>query len=163
MAKVKPGGLINVQMPKVMKVITISDDGESNEEQQQELKERPMEKHQVVEICDREDDEDEDDKGKDNEDQEDNNTPYISRETVDGYLVSIIGHLEEYTWPPDRATGLSEEVICITCRWLRLQPSSESTKDCWSPANSISKKYGTTPGHSQSSPPLRAPNSSTKT
>jgi len=48
-------------MPKVMKAITISDDSESNE------------------------------------DQEDDYMPYISRETVDGYLVSSIGHLEEYT------------------------------------------------------------------
>jgi len=42
-------------------------------------------------------DEDMDDKDENDEDQEDDYMPYISRETVDGYLVSIIGHLEEYT------------------------------------------------------------------
>jgi hypothetical protein len=33
----------------------------------------------------------------DNNDQEDDYIPYICREAVDGYLVSIIGHQEEYT------------------------------------------------------------------
>jgi hypothetical protein len=85
LAKVKTGGSIYVQMPKVMKAITISDDSESDEEQEQESKQQPKDKQPVVET-----DEDE-------EDQEDDYMPYISRETVDGYLVSIIGHLEEYT------------------------------------------------------------------
>jgi hypothetical protein len=86
-AKVKTGGSISVQMPKLMKAITISDDSESDEEQEQELKHQPKDKQPVVEI-----DEDEYE-----DDQEDDFMPYISQETVDGYLVSIIGHLEEYT------------------------------------------------------------------
>jgi len=40
-------------------------------------------------------DEDEDDTDEDDKDLEDDYMPYISRETVDGYLTSIIGHLEE--------------------------------------------------------------------
>jgi TATA-binding protein-associated factor Taf7 len=95
LAKVKTGGSIYVQMPKVMKAITISDDSESDEEQEQESKQQPKDKQPVVETD--EDDDDEDDEDEDEEDQEDDYMPYISRETVDGYLVSIIGHLEEYT------------------------------------------------------------------
>jgi hypothetical protein len=103
LAKVNTGGSIYVQTPKVMKAITISDDSESDEEQEQESKEQPKNKQPVVET-----DEDEDDKDEDNEDNEDEDEedqvddymPYISRETVDGYLVSIIGHLDEYTRPP---------------------------------------------------------------
>jgi hypothetical protein len=95
LAKVKPGGSIYVQMPKVMKAITISDDSESDEEQGQESKQQPKDKQPVVETD--EDDDDEDDEDEDEEDQEDDYIPDISRETVDGYLVSIIGHLEEYT------------------------------------------------------------------
>jgi hypothetical protein len=49
----------------------------------------------VVESDENEDDEDDEDE--DEEDQEDNLMPYSSRETVDGYLVGIIGHLEEYS------------------------------------------------------------------
>jgi len=92
LAKVKTGGSIHVPMPKVMKAITISDDSESNEEQEQELKQQPKDKQPVEET-----EEDEDDEDEDHEDQEDDYIPYISRETVDGFLVSIIGHLEEYT------------------------------------------------------------------
>lgn len=44
-----------------------------------------------------ESDENEDDKDKDNKDQEDGYMPDISREMVDVYLVSIIGHIEQYT------------------------------------------------------------------
>ena len=44
-----------------------------------------------------EDNEDEDNEDEDNKDQEDDFMPNISREIVDGYLVTIIGHLEEYT------------------------------------------------------------------
>ena len=92
LAKVKTGGSIYVQMPKVMKATTISDDSESNEKQAQELKQQPKDKQPVVET-----DEDKDDEDEDHEDQEDNSMPYISRETVDGYLVSIIARVEEYT------------------------------------------------------------------
>jgi len=46
----------------------------------------------VVETDEEEDDEDEDD-----QDEENDYVPYISRDTVDGYIVSIIGHLEKYT------------------------------------------------------------------
>ena len=100
LGKVKTGGSIYVQMPKVMKAITISDDSESDEEQEQEPKQQPKDKQPVVETDEDEDDkdeDDEDDEDEDEEDQEDDYMPYISRETVDGYLVSIIGHLEEYT------------------------------------------------------------------
>jgi hypothetical protein len=38
LAKVNTGGSIYVQMPKVIKAITISDDSESDDEQEQELK-----------------------------------------------------------------------------------------------------------------------------
>jgi len=101
LAEVKTGGSIYVQMPKVMKAMTISNDSESNEEQEQELKQQPMDKQPVVETGEDEDDGDEDDKDKDDkdkdaEDQEDDYMPNISRETVDGYLAVIIGHLEEY-------------------------------------------------------------------
>jgi len=85
LAKVKTGGSIYVQMPQVMKEITISDDSESTEEQGQELKQQPKDKQSVVET------------DKDDKNQEDDYMPYISQETVDGYLVSIIGYLEEYT------------------------------------------------------------------
>jgi len=87
LAKAKTGASIYVQMPKVMKAITISDDNESNKEQELESQEQLKDKQPVVET-----DEDEDEK-----DQENDYMPYISWETVDGYLVSIIGHLEEYT------------------------------------------------------------------
>ena len=100
LAKVNTGGSIYVQMPKVMKAITISDDSESDEEQEQESKQHPKDKQPVVETDEDEDDkdeDDEDDKDEDEEDQGDDYMPYISRETVDGYLVSILGHLEEYT------------------------------------------------------------------
>jgi hypothetical protein len=92
LAKVNTSGSIYVLMPKVRKVITISDDSESNEEQEQESTQQPTDKQPVVVT-----DEDEDDKDEDDKDQEDDYIPYISRETVDGYLVSIIGHLEGYT------------------------------------------------------------------
>jgi len=94
LAKVKTGGSIYVQMPKVMKAITISDDSASNEdpEQEQESKQQPKDKRPVVETDKDEEDEDEDDKY-----QEDDYMPYITQGTVDGYLVSIIGHLEKYT------------------------------------------------------------------
>jgi len=130
LAKVKTGGSSDVQMPKVMKAITISDDSESNDEQEQELKQPPKDTPQVVETDEDEDDEDEDNEDENNEDQEQDYMPYISRETVDGYLVGIIGHLEEYTWPLYRDTGLSEEAIGITCHRLRQKPSSESMNDC---------------------------------
>jgi hypothetical protein len=100
LAKVKTGGSIYVQMPKVMKAITISDDSESDEKQEQESKQQPKDKQLVVETDEDEDNKDEDDKNDKNDDkenQEDDYMPYISRETVDGYLVRIIGHLEEYT------------------------------------------------------------------
>ena len=69
------------------------------------------------------------DEDEDDEDQEDDHMPFISQETVDGYLVSIIGHLEEYNGPQYRDMGLSEEVICRTCRRLWQKPSSEAKKD----------------------------------
>jgi len=56
-----------------------------------------MDKQPVVETGEDNDDEAEDNKDKDDEDQEDDYMPYINREKVDGYLVSMIGHLEEYT------------------------------------------------------------------
>jgi len=43
------------------------------------------------------DDEDKADEDKDNDNQEDVSMPYLSRETVDGYVVMIIGHLEKCT------------------------------------------------------------------
>jgi len=112
LAKVKTCCSIYVQMPKVIKAITISDDSESNEEQEQESKQQPKDKQPVVETDkddddvdeddedkddEDNDDEDEDDEDEDDEDQEDDYMPFISRETVDGDLVRIIGHLEEYT------------------------------------------------------------------
>jgi hypothetical protein len=94
LAQVKTGGLIYVQMSKVMKAITISDDSESDEDQDQESKQQPKDKQPAVETDEAEDDKDDEDE--DEDDQEDDYMPYISGETVDGYLVSIIGHLEEY-------------------------------------------------------------------
>jgi len=41
--------------------------------------------------------EDDDDEDADDEDEEDKYVPYVSWETVDGYQVSIIGYLEQYT------------------------------------------------------------------
>jgi len=90
LAKVKTGGSIYVQMRKVMKAIIICNDSESDKEQEQESKQQPNHNHRVVEA-------DEDDEDEDEDDQEDDYTPYISRETVDGYLVSNIEHLEEYS------------------------------------------------------------------
>jgi hypothetical protein len=58
LAKVKTGGSIYVQMPKVMKAITISDDSESHEEQEQESNQQPKDKQPVVETDKDEDDED---------------------------------------------------------------------------------------------------------
>jgi len=95
LAKVKTGGSIYVQLPKVMTAITTSDDSKCNEEQEQELKQQPKDEQPVVETDDDEHDDDENYEDKVNEDQEDDYMPYISWETVDGYLVSIIGHLEE--------------------------------------------------------------------
>jgi hypothetical protein len=92
LAKVKTGGSIYVQMAKVMKAITISDDSESDKEPEQESKQHPKNKQLMVKT-----DEDDDNRDDEDEDQEDDYIPYISQETVDGYLVSIIGHLEEYT------------------------------------------------------------------
>jgi hypothetical protein len=102
LAKVNTGGSIYIHLPKVIKAITISDDSESDEEQEPESKQQPKDKQPVVETDEDEDDKDDDDKDdededEDEEDQEDDYMPYISRETVDGYLVSIIGYLEEYT------------------------------------------------------------------
>ena len=79
--------------------------------------------------------EDDDDEDADDEDEEDKYVPYVSWETVDGYQVSIIGYLEQYTWPPYRDTGLLEMTICIPCCQLWHKPYSESTHDCWKPAN----------------------------
>jgi len=50
-----------------------------------------MDKQPVVETD--MDEDDKDDKDEDEEDQEDDYMPYISRESVDRYLVSIIGRL----------------------------------------------------------------------
>jgi len=75
LANVKTGGSIFVRMPKVMKAITISDDSESNKEQEQELKQQLMDKQPVVETGKDEDDENEDDKDKDDEDWEDDFMP----------------------------------------------------------------------------------------
>jgi len=158
LAKVTTGGSIYVQISKVMKAIAISDDRKSNKEWEQGLKQQPMDKQLVVET-----DEDEDDKDMDDEDEEDEYMPYISRDMVHGYVESIIGHPEEYTWPPYRDTGLSEEAICISCLQPPQNPSSESTKDCWRPANITFNRYGTTPALSQSSPTWMAPDGSTKT
>jgi hypothetical protein len=100
LAKFNTGGSSYVQMPKLMKSITISDDSKSDEEQEQQSKQQPKDTQPVVETDEDQDDKDEDDEDDedlDQEDQEDDYMPYISRETVDGYLVSIIGHLEEYT------------------------------------------------------------------
>lgn len=94
MAKVKSGGSIYVQMLKQMKAITISDDRESNVEQEQVIKLQPNNKWPVVEPDEDEDDQDDDE---DEADQEDDFMLYISRETVDDDLVCIIGHREEYT------------------------------------------------------------------
>jgi len=85
LAMVNSGGLIYVQMPKVMKAITISNASERNEELEQELKQQPKDKQSVVVTAE------------DDEDQEDHYMPYISRGTVDGYLDSIIAHQEKYT------------------------------------------------------------------
>jgi len=93
LAKVKTGGSIYVQMPKVMKAFTICDDSESDEGQEQESKQQPKDKQPVVESDEDEDDDDDEDE----DDQEDDYMPYINRETVVGYPVSMIGHLEEYT------------------------------------------------------------------
>ena len=104
LGKVKTGGSIYIQMPKVKKAITISDDSESNEEQEQESKQQPKDKQPEVETNKDKDDEDEeadkdddDDEDEQEEDGEEDYMPNISRDTVDGYVVSIIGHLEEYT------------------------------------------------------------------
>ena len=128
LAKVKTGGSIYVQMAKVIKAITSSDNGESDEMQEQQSKQQPKDKQLVVETD--KDQDDQDDQDEDEEDQEDDSMPYISLETVDGYPVSIIRHLEEHTSPPYKDTALSEEVSYITCRRLWQKPSSESTKDC---------------------------------
>ena len=83
LAKVKTGGAIYIQMPKVMKAITISDDSESNEEQEQKSKQQPKDQQPVVETDEDEDNEvedDVDDEDQDEEDQEDDYLPYISRE-----------------------------------------------------------------------------------
>lgn len=82
--KIKTGGSIYVKMPKLMMAITISDVGVSNEAKEQELKQQLKEKQPVVETDD------------DDEDQKDDSVLHISQETVDGYQVSMIGHLEEY-------------------------------------------------------------------
>jgi hypothetical protein len=92
---VKTGGSIYVQMPKVVTAIPITNDSESDQQQEQELKQQPKNKQPVVKTD--EDEDDQDDKNEDDEDQENDYIPHISRETVDGYLVSIIWHLEEYT------------------------------------------------------------------
>jgi hypothetical protein len=70
-----------------MKEITISDHRESNDARKQQSKQRL--KDILLSVATAED--------KDNEDQEDNYMPYIVQKTVDGYLVSIISNLEEYT------------------------------------------------------------------
>jgi hypothetical protein len=89
LANFKTGGSIYVQMPKVIKAITISNDSESNEEREEELKQQTKDKQPVVET-----DEEVYDK---NQDEEDDYMPYINRDTVDGFEVCFIGHLEEYT------------------------------------------------------------------
>jgi len=53
---------------------------------------QPKNKHPVATTDDDPDDEDADD-----EDQEDDYMPLISRETVEGCLVGIIEHVQEYT------------------------------------------------------------------
>jgi len=107
LAMVKTGGSIYVQMPDVMKAITISIDSNSIEEQERNLKQRPKHNQLLVETYKYEDDKGEDDEDRDREkedrqdesdnDQEDSYMPYISWETADGYLVSVIGQVGEYT------------------------------------------------------------------
>jgi hypothetical protein len=90
LVKVKTGGLIHLQIPKVMKPITICDDSGSNKMQEQVLKQQPKEKQPVVKT-------DQHDEDKDDKDRKYDHMPYISREAVDGYIVSTLGHVEEYT------------------------------------------------------------------
>jgi len=95
-----------------MQATTIFDDSKSNKEQKQELIQQLMDKKPVVETGEEKDDGDEDYEAMYADDQEDDYMPYISRETVDGYLVSIIGLWEQYCWPPHWNPGLWEEGIC---------------------------------------------------
>jgi len=76
-------------MAKVMSVITISNDSDSDEEQEQELESKQQLRDKQLLVDTKTDEHD--------EAQEDDCIPYISRETVHGYLVRIIGHQEEYT------------------------------------------------------------------
>jgi len=85
-------------MPHVMKAITIYNDSKRNKEQELELMQQPKYTQHVEQL-----DEDED-----QEDQEDDFMLWISRQSVDCYLVSIIRYLGEYTSHPYRDTGLSE-------------------------------------------------------
>jgi len=87
--------------------------------------------------------------------------PYISRETVDGYLASNMGHLEEYTWLQDSDTGFLEGAIWISCCRLWQNPFSECTKNCCRPVASASQKWCITLGHSHWSPLLRELNGPT--
>jgi len=60
--KVKTGGLIYAQMPKVTMAITISDDSKSTKEQEPESEQQPDDKQPVVEPDEDKNDKDEDDK-----------------------------------------------------------------------------------------------------
>jgi len=71
LAKVETGGSIYVQMPTVRKAITISDDSESNKEQEQELKQQPKDQQPVVETDKDKEDGDDDDDDEDNNDEDD--------------------------------------------------------------------------------------------
>jgi len=115
LAKVKTGGSIYVLMANPMRVIPIWNDTKSNDEDEQEFQQQLMDKQPGVVIAEAEDDKDKDDKENDSADQEGNYMPHISQETIDGYIVGIFGHLEEYTRRVHRDTSYSEVAICMRC------------------------------------------------
>ena len=92
LAKVQTGDSDYVQMRDAIKAISIGHDSKSNEEHEQELKQQPMDKHLVVKT-----DQNEGDKEENDVELKDDNMPHISQESVDGYLLSVIGHLVDYT------------------------------------------------------------------
>lgn len=96
LAEVKTSGSIYIQMPNVIKAITISDDNESNEEMEKQSKLLPNGKLLLVEIDEDKDDKNKDDMNKndmdkDDKDPENDYVPYLSWMTVDDYLESIFG------------------------------------------------------------------------